>query len=96
MFGVWCGQTQARQLRSTTAFVTDMTEVWRGEFQKGIRKFKDGNYESALLFFTGVSIHTSHTRWHNWMMHIRRQSRQEQTSTVYMTRGQLHTRSLAS
>lgn len=53
---VWCGQTLARQLRSTTASVAKMAEAWRGEFQKGVRKFEDGNYESAILFFTAVSI----------------------------------------
>lgn len=53
---VWCGQIRARQLRPTTAFVAEMTEAWRGEFQKGVKKFEDGNYESAILFFTAVSI----------------------------------------
>lgn len=26
------------------------------EFQKGVKKFKDGNYESALASFTAVSV----------------------------------------
>jgi hypothetical protein len=47
------------KLRPTPAFVTEMTEAWRGEFKKGVKKFKDGNYESALASFTAVSVHTS-------------------------------------
>ena len=66
---VWCrAQTQARRLRPNsdpqTVFVAEMTEAWSVEFHKGVKKFKDGDYESALASFTAVSVHALHEmRW---------------------------------